>query len=463
MYGPQLHVARYDNARTALLENIDAPANVGVRWALPGGLQRMEVTVKARSRHDAYERFARHLGNGMVLYDDWRGMYGDGWVFEVVPDGRHVHYVVEGAWKRLGMKYTSTAPGSGKSTDTYLKERLAGNASEIVNSDHSNIRATGVTMDGWLPNVDTGTKLDQIIRDILRMGVSTSGAILDFWFTTGGWNGLLPGLPLPILAARSGADHADNFQVDMRDLRDATMGRNIYDLANVVTVYYSKITLLNGAHSAGATTLTVDSTTDFAAGQEIEIQLNDSRRHSTSVDSVPSGTSITITDDLPHSAPDDGYVWIRSPLVATATASDSASQGAYWLAQHRVADPGLYNASAVTWRNILLAERKDPRQMAGFTVGSRWIRDTNGVRWPIWRPLHNPGRIRINDLFPQASLIELGLDRYRVYRIVALDYDHAGRTLRITPDVMEGEQRLDVILQRLGADGIGQYIARQAE
>ena len=454
-----LHVARYNVARTEFLENIEHPANVGVRWALPGGLQRMEITVKARSRQDAYERFARHIGHGMVLYDDWRGMFGDGWVYEVVPDGRHVHYVVEGGWKRLSDRYYMVAPTAGQATDAYLKAALAAGA-PAANSDQSNIRATGVTMDGWLPSNEGGETVQDIVKAILQMGTTTSGAILDFWFTTGGWNGILPGLPLPILASRATADHADNFQVDMRDLRDATMGRNIYDMANSIIVYYSRFTLLNGAHSAGVTTLTVDSSAGFGNGQEIEIQLNSNRRHSTTVDSVPSGTSITITDDLPNSAPDDGYVWIRKPLSATATAVDATSQSAYWTSQLKVRDADLYNDSALAWRNILLAERKDPRQMAGFTVGSRWIRDTNGVRWPIWRPLHNPGRIRINDLFPQESLLTLGLDRYRVYRIVALDYDHNSRTLRITPDVMEGEQRLDVILQRLGADGIGQAVAR---
>lgn len=68
-------------------------------------------------------------------------------------------------------------------------------------------------------------------------------------------------------------------------------------------------TLLNGAHSSSATTLTVDSTTSMTAGDRIGIELSDGTRQWTTILTVSSSTSLTIGTALTGAASDNGTVF----------------------------------------------------------------------------------------------------------------------------------------------------------
>jgi hypothetical protein len=73
--------------------------------------------------------------------------------------------------------------------------------------------------------------------------------------------------------------------------------------------------------------------------------------------------------------------------------------------------------------------------------------------------LINPGIIRVNDLFADGAVFSNTIDGRQSFRIVALDYDHNRRSMRVTPDT-QNEAPLDVVLQRGGIMGIGQMIDR---
>jgi len=69
------------------------------------------------------------------------------------------------------------------------------------------------------------------------------------------------------------------------------------------------VTQLNGAHVSGATTLTLDSTTNMAVSDYIGIVTTDKTVHWTTISTIPSSTSVTIASGLDSAASDNGIVY----------------------------------------------------------------------------------------------------------------------------------------------------------
>lgn len=458
---PQLYAGRWNTARTTMLEFVERPAQVRARCSLPGWLQRLEITVKAKSRLDAYERYLRHHGQGMAIFDTWgyRPIL-DGWVYEIIPDGRHVTYIVGGGWKRMSDEYETDPPASSTTdTDVYLKSVLTNHA-PAISSNHDNISATGTDMgDSFELGRNTGSTPQEIAKYVADAGTS-SNYILDFWLRTSPFNRTALQGPEPWLAVRKTLGEY-YYQIDKRDLVDMTFSRHLWDLANDVVLYFTWTTKLNGAHSASDTTLTVDSISNFAVGDEIEVSLDDDKTYRTSITNL-SGSVITVLDGLPHSAPDDGVVYRRKPLQDTSAATDSASQSDYWERERRIVVDDLFgnffsSTQAAQIRDGILADFKGPAHEASFVIGAPYFRTDVGARWPTYRMLFMPTYLRINDLYPTEALTDFSLDAKSVFFTHAMDYDHNARRLRITPDAFFGDNRLDVILQRLGI-GVGQAV-----
>jgi hypothetical protein len=457
----KLLATRYDTARTTWLETFDELANVGVRWALPGGLQRMELTVKARSKLDAYERYRTHLGDGFALFDSWNltRPLVDGWGYEVVPDERHVHYIIAGPWKRLTDEYEDDNPDrtTPPATDAYLKAALTAHA-PAVSSDQGNIISTSINMpEGWEVDPDTGTVLQDIVKDIQAMGTSTTGQIIDFFFRSARVNGFQLQAPIPYLGARS-TSVGHWWQVEQKDLRDITYGRNIWDLANDVQIWYTLTTLQNGAGAEDAASIEVDSISGFAAGDTIEIELDNSKVHRTEINGAPAGTTITLNDPLPHTSPDDGVVKRVKPLTATTAVTDATSQADYWTRHFRERRSEMNQTAADAYAETIEAEFDNPVHLASFTIGSRFVRE-NGQRWPLPVMLTFPDNILISDLYPAEATFTDSGDQLRIMKIAALDFDYSTWTMRVVPDAFWGDNRLDVLLQQAGLN-VGQIVQR---
>ena len=75
------------------------------------------------------------------------------------------------------------------------------------------------------------------------------------------------------------------------------------------------VTKLNGAHSSGATSLTVDSTTGMAASDKIGIVLTDGTLDWETISSVDSSTTLTVSA-LDGAASDDGVVYTYTTTIA---------------------------------------------------------------------------------------------------------------------------------------------------
>lgn len=448
-----LSAYRYTTARSEMLESFGEPANIGIRCSLPGWLQRVEITVKAKSRADAYERYVSHLGHGFAIADSWLGTpIVDGWCYEIVPDGMHVVYIIGGAWKRHSDQYEQNDPGA-VNTDAYIKSVLSGHV-PAVNSDQSNISGTSTSV-GSVYRVDPlfGTNPDDIIEEMLKAG-NSSDAVMDYYTVSAPFDGTALQNPYAYLQARSNTASID-WQVNRADLASLSMSRNIWNLANNVQIGYTQATTLSSGAASGATSLTVSSITGFSDNDEIRIEMDSGSFRSTTINGTPAGSTINIDDALTHAAASGNQV-IRVTQTATSAASATSD---YWTRYRREYQKQLNQTQAQQYRDALLAEYKDPAQETSFSIGAPYVRNGNGALYPLWRLCHKPGYIRINDLFPEVSLFDTSRDRQRVFFMQSLDYDHASRRLRVVPDAARGDRRLDILLQRLGSDA-GQTVSR---
>jgi hypothetical protein len=155
----------------------------------------------------------------------------------------------------------------------------------------------------------------------------------------------------------------------------------------------------------------------------------------------------------------DGNLVKNNNMQYTSAASDATSQSARWARYLIESKRELNLTQAQQYRDAILEQYKNPAQLAAFAVGGGYIRSANGTRVPVWRMLVNPGIIRVNDLFADGAVFSNTIDGRQSFRIVALDYDHNRRSMRVTPDT-QNEARLDVVLHRGGIMGIGQMIDR---
>jgi hypothetical protein len=423
-------------------------------------MQRLEITVKASSRQDAYNRYREHLGAGFALVDDFMDYpISDGWVYEVVPDGLHVHYIIGGAWKRHSDEYETDNPSAGTDdTDVYLKALLTAHV-EAVSSTQSNVAATSLDIgEAFKVNEITGTPPDEIVKTLIDMGTSTAGEILDYWIVPNRLNGVFVRDPLPFFAKRDSTDWAD-WEVNRRDIKRLQLSRNIWRLANDVKVGYTPASSINTNVTSGAPGFVLVSATGFNQGDEIRIQLGNPAedKYWTTMISNLSGTTVTCQDTFPQAAAAGNRVESQS-MQLTSAATDSTSQSDYWTREYRERRSDMEQTQAEAYRDLYLEAYANPVQKSGFTISSGYVRDKVGAKIPVWRMLINPGKVRINDLFPENNFTD-HLNRLDSFRIVGLDYDHSRRSMRVTPDAFDGDNRIDVLLQQAGFN-VGQMVQR---
>jgi hypothetical protein len=103
----KLHTGRWstDGATKYADSAFNHPENIGVNWRLDShGVGRIEVTIRARSKIDQYDRYKNHLGHRIALYgsDCYRPISGYITDVEYAGAGR-VTYTAKGpgrvAWR----------------------------------------------------------------------------------------------------------------------------------------------------------------------------------------------------------------------------------------------------------------------------------------------------------------------------------------------------------------------------
>lgn len=461
--GDSLNVARYSNDGTRLYEMFDSPKDIGVRWALPGGIQRIEVTVRSKSRQEAFNRYRYNIGDQIVLFDDYLDMpIARGWIYESKLSGLDVTYICGGAWKHHNDILVTTQPIPTDNTDEYLVNSVLpmvfGGAMNV-----SNIISTGIPISNYeLPT--KGKYPDEIIPDLLKMG-DTSSNILDYWTNEPRFNFNqtlnYPNANLQPRYSSTGRSTPNTayWRVNLKDISTYELSRNAWNMRNNITIYYADTTTLSANASGGATSITVTNPGGFSSGYKIEVSLDSGETFNAVVDTV-SGFNVNFITKIPGMgvvASTGNLVRVTEPLVSITT-SDPIPVSNYWERQYAEDQAQFDSTQAQNYSEAMLTALSYPANENSFSIGG-FIWDAQEQKWPIWRLLTHPGIIEIRDLSPDGELFNTALDRLRSFNVVALDYDHTKRIMRVTPDAYYGEQRLDVILQQLGAR-VGQSVGR---
>jgi hypothetical protein len=433
-------------ADAAMLE----PENVGVNWRVDGyGVNRIEVTVRARNQMDQYDRYKNHLGQRLALYgsDCYRPISGFITDVEYAGAGR-VTYTAKGPGAaRMEDELDTTVYTSATTIDAAIKYILTQFVS-VSSSDQSNIDSNSTTLGGWQPDTPQGSYPARIIAELLDKSDS-AGNIWDFWLQDAPFSGVSLGDYVPYYKARSATAAAD-WIVYRRDLSRLQLARDINDLRTNVSVYYGTIT---GTHTGANNSSTlIDSTRNFGfagvlPGDRVSNLTDGSRSIASSVSQTSPTTlilrPITGGTDNDFDTSDAYSIELQEPQYAQ---SDSVTP-IYWTRECAENQSKMTFTQAGQYADIL--KNTEPRQVQSFTVGAPWIRDGSGARWPLWEVIaQGGGYIRVADLYPAAALFSTSADKLTTFRITGLDYDYANNQLSVT--VQDPSLRLDARLRRAG-------------
>jgi hypothetical protein len=450
----KLLAARYDEndyTGTTPAEVFPEPADVGIRWALPGGVQRIELTVQAKSEMDAWDRYQNHLGHEIAIYDGFADRPITGFVYEIVPEGRHITYICAGPMKRLNddVYQVGDMPASGD-TDAYIKDILTDSVT-IDSTDQSNIDASSVDIEGWAPDEQTGLPAGDAILQLAQIG-DASNNLMDFYLVDQPFSGVQLQAPLPYFKARSTTASPD-WIFSRADLVPGgiTMSRHIWNLKRNVSIGWGRI---SGTHTgSNNSTNLLDGAANF---QTSLVTLGDRLINLTdgSYSHVGAISTTILQPEFMQGGTDDDFdtndkysVLLSYPKMPSSPSASSETD--LWTVNHYEQRPEMSLTQAGHYEDALLALYEKPVQQQSFVIGASTIKDGNGARWPLWRPLMGSTfYFRITDLFPEAALFSASDDRQQSFMAVAMDYTYADNRLRVVPST--GDSRLDVQLNQAG-------------
>lgn len=247
-----LQVFRCDGVPTVTASVIDDmsiaetfnAANIGIRWNVERyGLQRLEFTIKARSREDLYDRLNNHLGHRVGVIGSAVYKPITGFVTGVEPlGGYRLRYVAKGPYVWLLRDLVNTIYTTAGQISANLQTLLTNNC-EATGANYDNIASNTTTLGGYQNRYPEGSYPGDIITAWLNKSDSSSN-IYDFWLVDNPLDGLAVQEWIPHYAARS-STASINWQVDRNDLSRLTQSRDINALRTNVTVYYGTI---DGTH-----------------------------------------------------------------------------------------------------------------------------------------------------------------------------------------------------------------------
>ena len=444
----RLMVARYHDQTiggSAPNEHFTDPSELSIRWALPGGINRIEITIKARSKDDAYRRYIEHLGDTFGIYDTSCHSVITGQCYEVIPDGRHVTYVCAGHFKRANDDFYNVGdfPATGN-TDVIIEDILTDSVA-ITSADQTNIGASSVPIGGWIPDHTPGTYAGNAIAELALVG-NNANKMMDFYFVDQILDESKLNLPIPYFKSRSATASPDwIFSVEDLAPNGLTMARNIWNLKTLVWIGYGR---LSGADDGANNDTLVDSTKDFVAANvspgDRVINVTDDAVYV--IDTVAT-TALTFTDGA-TGLWNNGDVYsikLRDPQWTAASAESSD----YWSVFYREIRPELDQTQAEQYRDQLAATYSAPVQQQAYVISAPTIKDSIGVQHPLWRVFTHPSfYFRADNVFPDEAIFADSDDRAHTWMATAMDYTYSNNRLRIVPS--SGDSRLDSILNQAG-------------
>ena len=447
----KLMAARYPEFSTfgiATAETISDVSELGIGWNIPGGIQRIELTVRARSRLDAYARHKDHLGHRIALFDTTCHRYICGEVFEVVPNGSHVTYVCAGPWKRAYDDFYETGdyPGTGD-TDVIIKDILTDSMS-YDSTDQSNIDASSISAVGWTPELMIGSWPGDAIKELTLIGDSND-KIMDFYFVDQAFSGTQAQAPLPYLKSRSLTASPDwVFSVEDLAQGGRQLGRHIWDLKSDVYIGYGR---LAGTHDGGNGSHTlIDGSEDFITdgvrpGDRV-VNITDDTVYE--VAEVTNLTTLTFTNNTSAAWDNDDVfsINLREPKW---TAVNSPATTDYWSRVYKEVYMEMEQTQAEQYRDQLYTTYKDAVLQQAYIVSAPTIKDYNGVRHPLWRVFMGDSYyFRADNLFVDEAVFTDSDDRTNSFMAVSMDYTYSDNRLRVVPST--NDSRLDAMLAQAG-------------
>ncbi len=456
---PRLHAARYndvDYSGSSPAETFADVRDIGIRWALPGGVRRIELTVRASSEFDAWQRYQDHLGHRIAIYDHFVDRYIGGQVYEVSPseDWREITYICAGPWKRANDDVYNLSMmsdiASTDDTDVVIKDILDdSDFSAIVNTDQSNIDSTSLNIGGWVGwKNNAGIWAGDAIAELANLGDSSNNP-LDFYLVDAPFNGVQLQKPLPYLKARSTTASPDwIFEREDMAAGGLRLSRNIWNLIRGQQVRFGRI--------AGTATSSTQNLNDTGAtfldgkvklGDEI---INITQGKSYLVGGYSTQTELVVSQgDSNNFATNDLYS-IRATGLARTTRT-SSSETDFWVREFKDSRLEMDETQADAFGAKHMAIYEKPVQQQAFTISAPTIRDGNGTRWPLWRVLMGDSfYFRITDLYPEAAVLSSSDDRSQTFIATAMDYTYRDNRLRIVPGTED--TRLDVLIQQALAE-----------
>lgn len=452
-----------------MLESLDGPEYIGMRWTLNGfGLERLEMIVRCSSDEDQYYRYVDHHGKRLAVYSGWIYRPIAGFISEVRPIGlNRVLYIAKGpAWRTFTQRDTSVYDST-DTIDEVIKTVLTDHVG-VADSDQSGIAANATAIGGWQPDYPTGSRPGDIFRALLDKS-DASGNVYDIWFrdlpfdgiALGGWQVYYAArTSTPPSWPRTAVSDAD-WVVHREDVSRIEPSRDINNLITDVEILYGVITGTCETspddnyklYDSGATFQTdgvkpgdrVINDTDgsIASVQRLEYNAPETTLYTTPLEG---GTGNNWQNG-------DTYFIQRRDAFDSATDSVTA---AYWPVKYAENRPEMNATQAAQYAAMLL--NNEPTQNNPFTISAPTIKDNGRAEWPLWEVMAQAGGyVMLADLHPAFSKLDDFLNRETTFIITGLDYDHRRRSLSVEVD--NPSRRLDARLRAAGILG-SEMVAR---
>jgi hypothetical protein len=446
-----LTVCRYeqDDTEASLLEVFDNVSNLGLRWSLPGGLQRIEFTIKTDNIWDLFERTNTHAGQRVAIFSPRLSRPITGWINEVSSVGKGlVEYVVYGGWRRLKDVYDTVVYPSDYTNGEVIRDSLY-ILCLFYNNNSNNINQSGSEIGGWTVDEEIGSKAQDVILDMLDMS-NSSYQKYDFWWLDERMLNTKIRQMIPYFKPRE-TDAEINWQIDLNDMGGFEQSRGISETFSNITIFYD--TIGGTAFSGGATTLSDPLFGSFITqgvteGDRVVNNTDGSYARVVTVDSEDDLTISTLSGGTANVFANGDSYTITLQNLQSVTASDTAVND-IWVKYIKEIKRGFNVTQATRYANMLLAQKNAYKQQTPFTITSRTIRDADGVEWPILEMIASGGGyIRVNDLYPAVALFEQSQNNSTVFFITSMDYDNVSGQMRLTVD--DPDSRLDARLVTAG-------------
>ncbi len=440
-------------------EAFERPERIGIRWNVETyGVERIEVTVKAKSRLDQYDRMNNHFGGTgaamqrLAVFDNLVYNCVSGFIVNLRPEGtRHVTYVAKGpGWNHYDQYGPTDTSYTASTTTSAMLENFLTDDVYVLEDDMSNIEETSTALGGWQHPPKFGIYAGDFIEFAKKAG-NSAGELWDYYCIDRPMNyGSLRDFT-PYFKNRANRTTV-NWKVSINDLARLDLDRDMSQYRSSSVVWYG--TYQGTATSGGANTLN-DTTAFFLAGH---INVGDEVRNITDgsiarIRAIASNTQLTLTTLSGGSANVFATNDVYSIQSKTIWAQQQDQHASFTHLNRTQAEhfPELNGTQATQLATANLGFLGQPAQSAAFTVSAPYIRDSNGAKRPLWAPIfEGGGLIQITDLYPAAAVsLNQATNNLDTFFITALDYDYTSNQLRVAVNVPDS--RLDA---RLAAQGI---------